>query len=371
MSWANPEWTLSEFVFSILFWLGGMGITWLTMNSILKREVGIGKADEIKKSKSFVKRLLHLGYSQYIQEKQIAFFILQWQFYIAIFFLLIFPMECTRYYEPINIIYLLGSMGMVGVAGMTNWTWLDEEEIDKSGEPDEIVSAKVEWKNAWTVLQQTKRQWKEESSQLDRKQKLKLLDQLETNASDAEEALREYYAYYAVRTPENIEKRELQLQTIYDTFCMIDCVRKELGAKADTCFYLNSKLFPCDEPYHTDYEKAKQKLEQAEQDKKQKCLSNMLYEVDYFLNSIEERWEINKGLDRKIGEGLQANRDMALSMLDEIEALQKRIQAPGLDKDLKEIYHTMYISGVLPPEREGHFPDAVRPGEIHRFYDYD
>lgn len=96
MSWANPEWTLSAFIITIVFWLGGMGITWLTMNSILKREVGIEKADEIQKSKSFVKRLLHLGYSQYIQKKKIAFFILQWQFYIAVFFLLIFPMECTK-----------------------------------------------------------------------------------------------------------------------------------------------------------------------------------------------------------------------------------------------------------------------------------
>ena len=71
MSWANPEWTLSAFIMIMIFWLGGMGITWLTMNSILKREVGIEKADEIQKSKSFVKRLLHLGYSQYIQKKKI------------------------------------------------------------------------------------------------------------------------------------------------------------------------------------------------------------------------------------------------------------------------------------------------------------
>ena len=48
MSWANPEWTLSAFIMIMIFWLGGMGITWLTMNSILKREVGIEKADEIQ-----------------------------------------------------------------------------------------------------------------------------------------------------------------------------------------------------------------------------------------------------------------------------------------------------------------------------------
>ena len=98
---------------------------------------------------------------------------------------------------------------MVGVSGMTNWEWLeDDEEIDKSGEPEEIVSARVEWKNAWKKLQQTKRQWTEENSRLDRKQKLKLLDKLETDASYAEYALIEYYAYYAARTPENIEERE-------------------------------------------------------------------------------------------------------------------------------------------------------------------
>lgn len=372
MSWANPEWTLSAFIMIMIFWLGGMGITWLTMNSILKREVGIEKADEIQKSKSFVKRLLHLGYSQYIQKKKIAFFILQWQFYIAIFFLLIFPMECTRYYEPIDIMYLLGALGMVGVSGMTNWEWLeDDEEIDKSGEPEEIVSARVEWKNAWKKLQQTKRQWTEENSRLDRKQKLKLLDKLETDTSYAEYALIEYYAYYAVRTPENIEEREQRLQILYDTFGMIDSARKKLEAKADSCFYLSSQLFACDEPYRTDYEKAKQKFEQAEQEEKQTYLSAMLDEVDLFLDSIAERWGMNKGLSREIEGGLQANRDMALSMLDEIEAYQKQIQAPGLEENLKEIYHNMHLNGTLPPEREGHFPDAIHQGEIHRVYDYD
>ncbi len=151
---------------------------------------------------------------------------------------------------------------------------------------------------------------------------------------------------------------------------MIDCVHKKLEAKTDSCF-LSNQLFACDEPYRTDYEKAKQRFKQAEQDEKQTCLSTMLEKVDLFLDSIAERWEMNKGLGREIEEGLQVNRDMALSMLDEIEAYQKQIQAPGLGDDLKEIYHNMYLNGILPPEREGHFPDAIHQGEIHRFYDYD
>lgn len=66
--------------------------------------------------------------------------------------------------------------------------------------------------------------------------------------------------------------------------------------------------------------------------------------------------------------GTKESRERIFAQLDEIEAYQKQIQAPGLEDNLKEIYHNMHLNGILPPEREEHFPDAIHQGEIHRFY---
>lgn len=363
MSWANPEWTLSEFVFSILFWLGGMGITWLTMNSILKQEVGIEKADEIKKSKSFVKRLLHLGYSQYIQEKQIAFFILRWQFYLGILALLLFLLACSGNFLRATDLYAFIAMGMLAIAALASWG-VDNSK-DRNGEQAEVVDARVAWHRAWEKFQQAKKNWDERAEQLSRKEESRLIDKLEAKARLAEEYWRDYYA---VCKPNDVEELEHALQQLQDVFCLIDHVRKELGEEKESSFATADTLLPYDEPFRKNYQQAKERLHQANAEEQADCLAEMLAQTAVYIDNMTDRWLANMGIGREIGDGLQESREWVFAQLDEIEALQKQIQAPEVEEDLKEIYHTMYVNDILPPEREKHFPDAIRSGELHKFY---
>ncbi len=152
---------------------------------------------------------------------------------------------------------------------------------------------------------------------------------------------------------------------------MIDRQRCELNEGRESCFITTDALFPCDAPFRETYERAKKALHQADTEKQADCLAEMLEETCCYLDDMTDRWFANKEIGREICDGLKESRERIFAQLDEIEAYQKQIQAPGLEENLKEIYHNMHLNGILLPEREGHFPDAIHQGEIHRFYDYD
>lgn len=96
----------------------------------------------------------------------------------------------------------------------------------------------------------------------------------------------------------------------------------------------------------------------------------MFDEVEMFAYAVVNCWIANENIGRKIDDELLESRDKALTLLDEIEALQKQIKHPEIDAKLREIYVHIQTNDILSPEREEHFPDAIHQGEIHRFYNY-
>ncbi len=92
--------------------------TWVAMHIIFRYEVGAEKAEEVRKEKSLFKRLLYIGYAEYVKEKPIAFFILRWQFYLGIVAMLVFPLECKGNFLRVTDIYSYIAMGMLAVAAL-------------------------------------------------------------------------------------------------------------------------------------------------------------------------------------------------------------------------------------------------------------
>ena len=174
--------------------------------------------------------------------------------------------------------------------------------------------------------------------------------------------------YYAVCRPNDVEGLEHTLQQLQDVFCLIDRVRQELGEEKESSFITADTLLPYDEPFRKNYQQAKERLHQANGEEQADCLAEMLKETDRYIDNMTDRWLANMEIRREIGDELKESRKLIFAQLDEIEALQKQIQAPELDEELKETYHIMYVNGILPPEREEHFHDAIHQGEIHRFY---
>lgn len=360
MTWIEWDWG------SFVIWTTAMVATWVAMHIIFRYEVGAEKAEEVRKEKSLFKRLLYIGYAKYVKEKPIAFFILRWQFYLGIVAMLVFPLECKGNFLRVTDIYSYIAMGMLAVAALASWG-VDNSK-DRNGELAEVVDTRVAWNRSWEKLQQIQREWNEKAKQLDRQEQIRLLKKLESKAHSAEEHWREYYPKCK---PDCIELMERNLQQLRDIFYMIDRQRCELNEGRESCFITADALFPCDAPFCENYERAKKALHQADTEKQADCLAEMLEETCCYLDDMTDRWFANEEIGREICDGLKESRERIFAQLDEIEAYQKQIQVPGLEDDLKEIYHNMHLNGILPPEREGHFPDAIHQGEIHRFYDYD
>lgn len=349
-----------------MFWIAALIATRIAMHIIFRYEVGAEKAAEIRKEKNGFQRFFYIGYAKYVKEKPIAFFILRWQLYLGILALLLFLLACSGNFLRATDLYAFIAMGMLAIAALASWG-VDNSK-DRNGEQAEVVDARVAWHRAWEKFQQAKKNWDERAEQLSRKEESRLIDKLEAKARLAEEYWRDYYA---VCRPNDVEELEHALQQLQDVFCLIDHVRKELGEEKESSFATADTLLPYDEPFRKNYQQAKERLHQANAEEQADCLAEMLAQTAVYIDNMTDRWLANMGIGREIGDGLQESRAWVFAQLDEIEALQKQIQAPEVEEDLKEIYHTMYVNDILPPEREGHFPDAVRPGEIHRFYSYD
>lgn len=355
--------SLREWSEPLMFWIAALLATWVAMHIIFRYEVGAEKVEEVRKEKSLFKRLLYIGYAKYVKEKPIAFFILRWQFYLGIVAMLVFPLECKGNFLRVTDIYSNIAMGMLAVAALASWG-VDNSK-DRNGELAEIVDARVAWNRSWEKLQQIQREWDEKAKQSDRQEQIRLLKKLESKVRSAEEHWREYYPKCK---PDCIELLEHNLQQLRDIFYMIDRQRCELNEERESCFITADTLFPCDEPFRKNYQQAKERLHQANGEEQADCLAEMLKETDRYIDNMTDRWLANMEIRREIGDELKESRKLIFAQLDEIEALQKQIQAPELDEELKETYHIMYVNGILPPEREEHFPDAIHQGEIHRFY---
>lgn len=346
-----------------MFWIAALLATWIAMRIIFRYEVGAEKVEEVRKEKSLFKRLLYIGYAKYVKEKPIAFFILRWQFYLGILALLLFLLACIENFLRATEVYAFIAMGMLAIAALTS-SGVDNSK-DKNGEQAEVVDARVAWHRSWEKFQQAKKNWDERGKQLSHREESRLINKLESKACLAEEHWRNYYA---VCRPNDVEGLEHTLQQLQDVFCLIDRVRRELGEEKESSFITADTLFPCDAPFCENYERVKKALHQADAEHQVDCLTEMLEETCCYLDDMTDRWFANEEIGRKICDGLKESRERIFAQLDEIEAYQKQIQAPGLEDNLKEIYHNMHLNGILPPEREEHFPDAIHQGEIHRFY---
>lgn len=346
-----------------MFWIAALLATWVAMHIIFRYEVGAEKVEEVRKEKSLFKRLLYIGYAKYVKEKPIAFFILRWQFYLGIVAMLVFPLECKGNFLRVTEVYAFIAMGMLAIAALAS-SGVDNSK-DKNGEQAEVVDARVAWNRSWEKLQQIQREWDEKAKQSDRQEQIRLLKKLESKVRSAEEHWREYYPKCK---PDSIELLEHNLQQLRDIFYMIDRQRCELNEERESCFITADTLFSCDEPFRKNYQQAKERLHQANGEEQADCLAEMLKETDRYIDNMTDRWLANMEIRREIGDELKESRKLIFAQLDEIEALQKQIQAPELDEELKETYHIMYVNGILPLEREEHFPDAIHQGEIHRFY---
>lgn len=357
MIWIEWDWG------SFVIWTTAMIATWVAMHIIFRYEVGAEKVEEVRREKSLFKRLLYIGYAKYVKEKPIAFFILRWQFYLGILALLLFLLACIENFLRATEVYAFIAMGMLAIAALAS-SGVDNSK-DKNGEQAEVVDARVAWHRSWEKFQQAKKNWDERGKQLSHREESRLINKLESKACLAEEHWRNYYA---VCRPNDVEGLEHTLQQLQDVFCLIDRVRRELGEEKESSFITADTLLPYDEPFRKNYQQAKERLHQANGEEQADCLAEMLKETDRYIDNMTDRWLANEEIGREICDGLKESRERIFAQLDEIEAYQKQIQAPGLEENLKEIYHNMHLNGTLPPEREGHFPDAIHQGEIHRFY---
>lgn len=355
--------SLREWSEPLMFWIAALLATWVAMHIIFRYEVGAEKAAEIRKEKNGFQRFFYIGYAKYVKEKPVAFFILRWQFYLGILALLLFLLACIENFLRATEVYAFIAMGMLAIAALAS-SGVDNSK-DKNGEQAEVVDARVAWHRSWEKFQQAKKNWDERGKQLSHREESRLINKLESKACLAEEHWRNYYA---VCRPNDVEGLEHTLQQLQDVFCLIDRVRRELGEEKESSFITADTLLPYDEPFRKNYQQAKERLHQANGEEQADCLAEMLKETDRYIDNMTDRWLANMEIRREIGDELKESRKLIFAQLDEIEALQKQIQAPELDEELKETYHIMYVNGILPPEREEHFPDAIHQGEIHRFY---
>ncbi len=375
MPWNNPAWSWGELIVLMLFWLAALIFTWFAMNEILRDEVGIERAVEINKQTPRWKKLFHVNYKQYIQYTKMGFSVLRVQFYVGSILLVLLPIFYSFFLDDLGFISILLVIGMSALAAFASGMMTkDDNDIDRlntSGEPKEITQARVYMNTDWEKFQKAKQDWKRQQYTADRKEQLKRLDVLESTASMAESSLRRYYAYWDTRRSKSAQKaRDARVDELHDSFLLIDKTRKRLGTGACSSTNILSSLFIYAEEFCTNYRVEKRKFRQAEPKDKQKQLKKMFNEVEMFAYAVVNCWIANENIGRKIDDELLESRDKALTLLDEIEALQKQIKHPEIDAKLREIYVHIQTNDILPPEREGHFPDAVRPGEIHRFYNY-
>lgn len=370
MPWDNPEWDTGTFIFSLAFWLGAMLCTWCMQNMILKRETGAEQANEIRHSKTWIQKLFHLGYSEYIRQHPVSFFILQVKFVLMLLILLIIPMECIRYFEAATNVAFFGACFSFGI-DMLIEECLGESRLDISGEPKEIADARVELIQAWKDLREEKKNWSKEKENPERKKRLKAINKIEAACWITEMSIRDFYQYVdVINTKEKQDRREKDIQELYDIFCEVQCLFESEG-KANYNVFDNSGLFLSVSVYHEKYEKQKKVLEQAASEEKQKQLKELADVVYLFEDAVADRYVANQNIGRNNRSDYDEAVEMILAMADEIELLQKDLKHPKLDELITDLYDTMQVNGLLPEERKKRFPERMREGEIHRIYEYD
>ncbi|MGM9616068.1 hypothetical protein, partial [Butyricicoccus sp.] len=186
-----------------------------------------------------------------------------------------------------------------------------------------------------------------------------------------EMSIRDFYQYVdVINTKEKQDRREKDIQELYDIFCEVQRLFESEG-KANYNVFDNSELFLSVSVYHEKYEKQKKVLEQAASEEKQKQLKELADVVYLFEDAVADRYVANQNIGRNNRSDYDEAVEMILAMADEIELLQKDLKHPKLDELITDLYDTMQVNGLLPEERKKRFPERMREGEIHRIYEYD
>lgn len=354
-----------------------MALCWWAQNEAFRYEVGVAKAAQLQRERNWLQKFFHIGYSQYIHNHPVAFFVLKSKFVIMLLMLIVYPLAGLRSLEVTTNVYVVAMMVSMMVDLLATLCFAAELkqrgglDLDASGEYMTIAADRVRLELAWHNYQEEKKLWDNVKGSTEQRKRLKAIRQMETACWFVEKGIRDYYSYVDVlEVEEKRQQREIDICKLHESYCEIQTLFCAEG-RTDYDVFEASRLLYAMEPFQKRCGLCRQRLEQAPPQKKAARLEELFNEAAFFCDGIADRYVANQKIGREDCFDCKEAAAAVLAVYDEVEEWMKTVPHPKLGMYIAHNYGAMYGNGLLPEEREKRFPDYMPKDAIHIIYKYD